>query len=373
MLLGLEAVTMHTLLLQCPDHTLDQAVLLRAVRRDELLLQAIVSDQAGVMAAGEDQAIIGAKQERRLDASQAAVASNQRLFQGRCSRRGLAASRELPAKQFPAVAVDHERERQPAVPAAPDPAQIRGPALVRRCRYRGQRLDPWPMANRSLADLPAFDLEDPLHGVLVHPQQSRHSPIAKRGLLLDQGLDRCGQLWPHLRGRLGRPVIHRPTRHLEPAAQLADRDRKSICLQSLLDREDQLSSLPNRDANFFRARSSSMASPYASCRSLSWRSYCSRTSSGRALSAFSMPRLPSSIQLSISEGVKSNCRLASAMVVFPWMISSTSADFRRAVQRLISSSITTLIGVSPVRLHLSRKLLGHYRNAASRRAPSPRR
>ncbi|HZF97166.1 MAG TPA: hypothetical protein VEY92_02780, partial [Pseudoxanthomonas sp.] len=38
----------------------------------------------------------------------------------------------------------------------------------------------------------------------------------------------------------------------------------------------------------------------------------------------------------------------------------TSADFRRAVQRLISSSITKLICVSLKRLHLSRKSLGHY-------------
>src|SRR3546814_454721 len=42
------------------------------------------------------------------------------------------------------------------------------------------------------------------------------------------------------------------------------------------------------------------------------------------------------------------------------MISSTSADFRRAVQRLISSSITALIDVSFARLHLSRFSLGHY-------------
>ncbi len=49
---------------------------------------------------------------------------------------------------------------------------------------------------------------------------------------------------------------------------------------------------------------------------------------------------------SISLGVKSNCRLAKATVVFPWMISSTSADLRRAVQRLICySSITALINV----------------------------
>lgn len=59
-----------------------------------------------------------------------------------------------------------------------------------------------------------------------------------------------------------------------------------------------------------------------------------------------MLRLPSSIQLSISDGVRSNCRLASATVVLPWMISNTSADFRRTVQRLISSSMTWLIVLS---------------------------
>src|SRR3546814_7561260 len=50
------------------------------------------------------------------------------------------------------------------------------------------------------------------------------------------------------------------------------------------------------------------------------------------------------------------------------MISSTSADFRRAVQRLISSSITALIDVSFARLHLSRFSLGHYRSPAGCRS-----
>ncbi len=40
-LLAFEAMTVHALLLQRPDHALDQAVLLRAVRRDELLAQAV--------------------------------------------------------------------------------------------------------------------------------------------------------------------------------------------------------------------------------------------------------------------------------------------------------------------------------------------
>ena len=39
-------------------------------------------------------------------------------------------------------------------------------------------------------------------------------------------------------------------------------------------------------------------------------------------------------------------RLASATVVFPWIISKTSADLRRAVHRLISSSITMLMRLS---------------------------
>ena len=73
-----------------------------------------------------------------------------------------------------------------------------------------------------------------------------------------------------------------------------------------------------------------------------------------------MARLPISSQPSISEGVKSNCRLAPAMVVIPWRIAGTSADFRRAVYRSISSTITMLIGMFPVKLQLSRKSLGHY-------------
>lgn len=55
-----------------------------------------------------------------------------------------------------------------------------------------------------------------------------------------------------------------------------------------------------------------------------------------------MPRRPSSIQLSISDGGRSYVLLASDTLVLPWMISSTNAVLRLAVQRLISSSINTL-------------------------------
>jgi hypothetical protein len=48
----LKAVPMLTLFLQGPGHRFRHAVLLRAVRRDELLLQAVVPDQSGVGPAG---------------------------------------------------------------------------------------------------------------------------------------------------------------------------------------------------------------------------------------------------------------------------------------------------------------------------------
>ena len=50
----LEAMAVHALLLERADHALDHAVLLRAVRRDELLTWAIPPYQGRVVVAGKD-------------------------------------------------------------------------------------------------------------------------------------------------------------------------------------------------------------------------------------------------------------------------------------------------------------------------------
>lgn len=138
-LLALEAMAVCTLLLQRADDTLDHAVLLRAMRRDEPLLQAIVAHQPRVVAAGEHQSIVRAQQERHGDAPERAVAGDQGLLQGRSGRAGLAAPRELPAQQLTGVAIDDEGQRQPPIPAAPDAAQIGGPTLI------GPLRDRWPV------------------------------------------------------------------------------------------------------------------------------------------------------------------------------------------------------------------------------------
>ena len=53
MLNAVEALAMHALLFQRPDHALDHPILLRAVWGDELLFQAVAADQCRELAAGE--------------------------------------------------------------------------------------------------------------------------------------------------------------------------------------------------------------------------------------------------------------------------------------------------------------------------------
>lgn len=92
---AVEALAMDALLFQCPDHALHHAILLRAMRRYELLLQAVASDQRGVAAAGEDQAVVGPQQELVPDLSQGAEPAEQGMLQGAGRGRSLARSRQV--------------------------------------------------------------------------------------------------------------------------------------------------------------------------------------------------------------------------------------------------------------------------------------
>ena len=60
---------MRAMLFECPDHALDHSILLRTVWRDELLFEAITSDETGVIAARKDEAIIGSQEEGVLNFS----------------------------------------------------------------------------------------------------------------------------------------------------------------------------------------------------------------------------------------------------------------------------------------------------------------
>ncbi|MGH2508135.1 MAG: hypothetical protein ACRDHZ_12130 [Ktedonobacteraceae bacterium] len=56
------------------------------------------------------------ERSRRLaHPAQRAEPVDQGLLQGGGNGRGLAAARQMPAQQLPGMAVDHQRQRQPAV------------------------------------------------------------------------------------------------------------------------------------------------------------------------------------------------------------------------------------------------------------------
>ena len=63
MLNGFKAVTMHALFFDGSDQSFDHAVLLWAMRGNELLLEPVALHQCGVAAGCEDQPIIRSKQK----------------------------------------------------------------------------------------------------------------------------------------------------------------------------------------------------------------------------------------------------------------------------------------------------------------------
>src|SRR5690625_2557064 len=123
------------------------------------------------------------------------------------------------------MAIDDKRQGGPAITACPYAAQIRGPTSVGYCSHRRQGLNPWPEANSALSDLPALELEDTLHRIFIKTKQPGHCPVAKGWILLNHGLDGLGKSFLYLRHCIfDRFVIHRASWHIEPAAQLGNRD-----------------------------------------------------------------------------------------------------------------------------------------------------
>ena len=83
----------NTLLLDRSNDPLHQSVLLRTMRRDEFLLQAVAPYKPGVAATREDQPVIASQKKRSGHTAQGAIAVDQRLLQCRLRSRCLGRSR----------------------------------------------------------------------------------------------------------------------------------------------------------------------------------------------------------------------------------------------------------------------------------------
>ena len=87
-----EAVPVNALLLERPDNALDHAVLLRTMRGDGLLFQAIAADQGREVAVCEDQAIVGPQQEFPIDPAKRSEPADQSVLDHGAGGRGLGQS-----------------------------------------------------------------------------------------------------------------------------------------------------------------------------------------------------------------------------------------------------------------------------------------
>lgn len=160
---ALEAMAVNALLFQRPDDALDHAVLLWAMRSDELLPEAVALGRGRVMAAGEGQAVVRAQQELAVDAAEGSEAADQGgapVCWQRLSpyRRATGTSQEVHACG--------SRSRRPAKSTPlcrPRFEKVGGPVLI-RCGGDGRwRLDARAHADGALANPPVLQL-DQSHG-----------------------------------------------------------------------------------------------------------------------------------------------------------------------------------------------------------------
>ena len=358
MLQRFKPLPMGALLFQGSDRQFPHAFLLRVLRRGELLFQPTASDQSRKASAGKDQPVIGSKHKWSSHSAQGSVSGG--LLKPSLSHLGLDRFRQMQAQKFSSVLVDYQSKGCLAISPGPDSVKIGGPALIRCRGHGGHGLHAGPKPNGALSDLPAAQLEDPLNRVFVKVQTVSDCSIPKRRLLLNHRFDPFLKPLLNLRRTLGGLVINGALRDLKPSAGLSDRHFKPVFFQALFDSSDRYSSLPNREFNCLRARSSSRASSGAYSSYLNCRLDCSLTFKGFARRAFSMHRLPPSTHSLISEGGKLNDRDASTIEVLPLMMFINRAAFLLAVQRLKSSSKITLKRFSFVKYDLSGYPLNQY-------------
>lgn len=149
---ALEAMSMNALLCERSDNLLDRPVLLGAVRRDELLLQAIAADDGREVATGDDQPVVRSQKELRLDPAESTKPGDQGMLKGSACHGCLSGPRQVPARKHACVAVDHQRQRGSAILSGPDARQISGPTFIRCRGDRRHSPDAGAHAHRPLAD-----------------------------------------------------------------------------------------------------------------------------------------------------------------------------------------------------------------------------
>src|SRR5689334_22260913 len=215
-----EALLPDALFLQTAEEALDHPVLLRRVRRDELLAQPVVATRGPKPPALEDQAVVAADYGCGAIGPQRAEAINAGFLERAFGLLRATPSSRLVAHDLPIVAVDDRGEVSPAVHAAVDVRHVHGPAFVAPGGTASPPLHAGPRGRLSLVDEPTLELERAVHGLPVdrqpfpEPEKRPETTISERRMQRDQSLQTGGKnLIDHPRALRLHPLAHRRARH----------------------------------------------------------------------------------------------------------------------------------------------------------------
>ena len=168
-----EVVLPNTLLLRAPEEALDYAVLLRSVRRDELVAEAAAAACGAKAPNGEDQPVIAPDDRRRAVGTERPGATRPRPPLGVFGLAGSPTKRELLADDL-AVAVDDCGQ---VAPSRRNQQQM----CVRSIAQRVSEADATLRSPRSrqrchlpLVHEPALGRKDAVDGLRVHERPSPH-------------------------------------------------------------------------------------------------------------------------------------------------------------------------------------------------------
>jgi hypothetical protein len=191
-----------TLLFQAAEEALDQAVLLRGVRGDELLCQAVIAAGATEPAALKDEAVIAPEYRGGALGAEGPEAEDAGILQGALGLPGSPPEGQLVADDGAVVAVNDGGQMGPAVLSHGDVGEVHGPALVTSGSPAHHAFDPRPGRPGALVDQPAFHFQNPVDAFPIHLEALRVSqdcpqpPVTIRWKGLNQETDALHKIVP---------------------------------------------------------------------------------------------------------------------------------------------------------------------------------
>jgi len=182
MLVAGEDVLPDALLLEAPEEPFDHPVLLRRVRGDELLRQAVGPARRPEAPTLEDEPVVAPQRRRRASGADGAEAGQAGFFEGPLRFLGAPPQGELVPHNRPIMAIHDGREMCPAIGPTRDMGHVHRPAGVRGGGHAPPALDPGAGRPDSLMDEPALVLQHPVDRLRLirSPSRNRRSAHSRR-------------------------------------------------------------------------------------------------------------------------------------------------------------------------------------------------